>query len=97
LIELGPPSGGLSYGWKGDEGSFVLLPSGDYSGLSTTIAGQNRNDWTLMIGSNFGVTRQGTIYCAGGEFSGVTATNLQVSSGNFGPWDINERYFGYTD
>ena len=57
-----PRFDGLIYGTRGAEGSFVILPGGNYSGFLTTIAGVGRTDWTLMVGNGFGVIKNGEMY-----------------------------------
>lgn len=51
------------------------------SNTTQTIAGHTGNGWVLKAGSNFGVTKDGTLYCRGAEIYGniVSETGLYRS------------------
>jgi hypothetical protein len=63
---------GLWYGERGEAGSFYIIPSGNYSNFGTTIAGKLRTDWSLMLGTSFGVTKDGLLFASGGEIGGFS-------------------------
>lgn len=74
-------------GWKIDNSSFyhgstfasanAFLCTGSLTEL--TIAGHTATGWVLKAGSNFGVTKDGTLYCRGAEIYG----NLVSDNGTY--------------
>lgn len=68
----------LKKGTIGNDGSIHLYTS--YSGNSIGIAGVSSDKWRLTVGSNFGVTNDGTI----------AASNLIVSGGQIGDSSYGE-------
>ena len=90
---------GLWYGDKGQDSSFWLLPTGYFSGLSTNIAGHNRSDWSLMLGTNFGVTKTGNLYANNAEITGtITAEGGQIGGftigGQWGSTSVAGLWYG---
>lgn len=63
----------LHFGTAGESGSFVLNPAGTNG--SYTIAGYKKSGWAMMIGSNFGVTTDGTLRAKDVLLNGITAIN----------------------
>ena len=88
-------TGGTIGGWTlGESGDGYKLTSGtigqqnsvhlytSFPNSSATVAGESRNDWRLTVGSNFGVTRDGNLYCNG----------LNATGGSIGGWEIEGDY-----
>lgn len=93
-------SNSLTKGTKGTDNFLGIYSS--YSAGSTTIGGVTSENWRIIGGTNFGVTREGklaasdavisgTIYATDGSFSG----DISGSTGTIGQWSIGTR-FGYT-
>ena len=93
-------SNSLTKGTKGTDNFLGIYSS--YSAGSTTIGGVTSENWRIIGGTSFGVTRDGklaasdavisgTIYATDGSFSG----DISGSTGTIGQWSIGTR-FGYT-
>ena len=74
----------ITTGTLGSNGSFHMYSSG--SQTTTAIAGHEDTAWRLGIGSNFGVTNAGNVYCNNGEF-----TNMSAKSGSIAGWTFNSN------
>jgi hypothetical protein len=53
--------------------------------VNAKIAEKDATDWRLTIGSKFGVTNDGSLYCNNGTFSGIIHAK---AGGTIGGWDI---------
>ena len=77
------PTGSLYYGTSlsiGTNGTIALIPTGNTT--SKAIAGSKaKQDWRLIVGSNFGVDTNGNLYATSGNFSGnITGSTISGSS-----------------
>lgn len=66
----------------GEDGSFYMYSAGTQSS-SITIAEHSGSDWRLGIGSNFGVTNAGNVYCNNGEFRRMSAKTGTIAGWTF--------------
>lgn len=66
-------NGELYSGTSGSSNSYFVSPVG--LGTSTTLANNSRSDWMLGIGSRFGVTNEGILYCSGAIITGYATSN----------------------
>ena len=66
-------NGELYSGTSGSSNSYFVSPVG--LGTSTTLANNSRSDWMLGIGSKFGVTSDGILYCSGAVITGYATSN----------------------
>ena len=65
--------GSLLNGEVGQNNSYYISPTGSSS--SYTIAGKSLSGWSLGIGSRFGVTNEGILYCSGAIITGYATSN----------------------
>lgn len=65
--------GSLLNGEVGQNNSYYISPTGSSS--SYTIAGKSLSGWSLGIGSRFGVTNEGILYCSGAVITGYATSN----------------------
>ena len=65
--------GSLLNGTVGQNNSYYISPTGSSS--SYTIAGKSLSGWSLGIGSRFGVTNEGILYCSGAVITGYATSN----------------------
>lgn len=72
----------ITTGTLGNDGSFHMYSTGT---VSAKIAGKDATDWRLAIGSKFGVTNDGSLYCNNGTFTGVIHA---LTGGTIGGWNI---------
>ena len=72
----------LSCGSIGSDNGFLLYPGG--SSTTYDIAGSGYKSFSMIVGSNFGVTPSGKLHASGAEISGkITAT-----TGDIGGWKV---------
>ena len=64
--------------------SSVFLSTTDMAGTNGFFGGTSINNWRITMGSNFGVTSDGTLYANNANITG----HLEVASGKIGDWDI---------
>ena len=82
------PVNGLWYGNRGQSEGFYIIPSGIGSNCTTTIAGREADDWVLMLGENFGITKNGALYASSGGIGGWNIATFGLSyGGDFGSSD----------
>ena len=72
----------LHYGTIGQENSVYLQPAGTTS--DTTIAGKSLSGLVITAGSNFGVTKDGSMYSSKGEIGGWTIDSKSLHYGTVG-------------
>lgn len=75
----------LSSGTIGADNSMFLGTKN--LGSNTEIAGREGSDWRLTVGSAFGVTNKGYLYCNGGTIAGWTLDSNSLSNGTWGTAD----------
>lgn len=82
--------GGLVFGTPGTN-DFVYLSTNDYTTTylqqSITINGHTDGFWRQIIGSNFGILNDGTVYAANANILG----HIESSDGEIGGWTINTQ------
>ena len=72
----------LSCGSIGSDNGFLLYPGG--SSTTYSVAGSGYKSFSMIVGSNFGVTPSGKLHASGAEISGkITAT-----TGDIGGWKV---------
>ena len=72
----------LSCGSIGSDNGFLLYPGG--SSTTYSVAGSSYKSFSMIVGSDFGVTPSGKLHASGAEISGkITAT-----TGDIGGWKV---------
>ena len=93
-------SSSLTKGTRGTDNFLGIYSS--YSAGSTTVGGVTSDNWRIIGGTKFGVTRDGTLAASDAVISGtIHATDgsfsgdISGSTGKIGQWNIGTRH-GYT-
>ena len=69
----------LSCGSIGSDNGFLLYPGG--SSTTYSVAGSDYKSFSMIVGSDFGITPSGKLHASGAEISGkITATSLTLGS-----------------
>ena len=86
-------AGGQISGWEicddGIEYDFIENDEYVYNGLynkwskdAYSVANHTRDDWALLLGSNFGVSKNGSLYATSGVIGGWTINPISLSNGD---------------
>ena len=71
----------------GDDDS-ILLSTTDMAGVDGFFDGTKTTNWRMTVGSNFGVTSDGSLYANNAKLSG----DITANAGHIGGWEICDGY-----